>query len=168
MRIRQLFSSARGRRLFGCAVLFGGIVLLASAGTYAAASMPEPVPDHTKLHQHLVLFGGMAGLVAGLCFLGGYAFHSRRLRARALDQSEHRFREMLESTTDWTWEIDAAWRFTYANPHVNELLGYEPAEIIGKTPFDLMPPDEASRMSAIFSGVIALSLVNNCRRNISL
>jgi PAS domain S-box-containing protein len=33
---------------------------------------------------------------------------------------------------------------------VREILGYDPAEIVGKTPFDLMPPDESSRVAALF------------------
>jgi len=31
---------------------------------------------------------------------------------------------------------------------VYDLLGYEPQEVIGRTPFDLMPPEEAERVAA--------------------
>ena len=39
-------------------------------------------------------------------------------------------------------------------PKVKDLLGYEPNEIIGKSPFDLMPVDESQRISDIFHSII--------------
>jgi PAS domain S-box-containing protein len=59
-----------------------------------------------------------------------------------------RFRSLLETTSDWIWEVDENFRYTYSSPGVRDLLGYEPAEVIGRTPFDLMPPDEAQRVRA--------------------
>ncbi|HMA11592.1 MAG TPA: ATP-binding protein, partial [Steroidobacteraceae bacterium] len=63
--------------------------------------------------------------------------------ALALQQSEARFRGMLESTSDWIWEVNAAGRFTFSNNKVLELLGYTPEEVLGKSPVDFMPPAEA-------------------------
>ena len=40
-------------------------------------------------------------------------------------------------------------------PKVRDILGYEPAEVLGKTPFDLMPPEEAERVSALFRDIAA-------------
>ncbi len=64
----------------------------------------------------------------------------------ALRQSEVKFRGLVESSSDWIWEVDAEGRYTYASPQVAAILGYAPEEIIGKTPFDLMPPEEAIRL----------------------
>jgi len=64
------------------------------------------------------------------------------------------FRELTESTSDWIWEVDENAVYTYASPKVEELLGYEPDEILGKRPFDLMPPEEAERVAAIFGSVV--------------
>ncbi len=61
-----------------------------------------------------------------------------------------RFKAMVEATSDWLWEVDARGVYTYASPKVRELLGYEPEEVLGKTPFDFMPPDEAVRAKAVF------------------
>ena len=68
----------------------------------------------------------------------------------ALQASEQRFRSLVESINDWIWEVDADGRYVYASPQVKALLGYEPQEIIGKTPFDLMPPAEAARVEPLF------------------
>jgi PAS domain S-box-containing protein len=63
-----------------------------------------------------------------------------------LRQSEERFRALAESTSDWIWEVDQNGAYTYASPKIEDLLGYEPTEVLGKTPFDLMPADEAKRI----------------------
>ena len=70
--------------------------------------------------------------------------------ARTADQlrtSESWFRSLLETTSDWLWETDAKGAFCYASPKIKDLLGYEPDEVIGRSPLDLMPPDEAGRMA---------------------
>jgi PAS domain S-box-containing protein len=71
-----------------------------------------------------------------------------------LRKSEERFRSLVETTSDWVWEVDATGIYTYASPKVRELLGYEPEEIIGRTPFDLMPPEEAKRVGDIFQTAV--------------
>jgi diguanylate cyclase (GGDEF)-like protein/PAS domain S-box-containing protein len=69
---------------------------------------------------------------------------------RALLSSEERFRSFVETISDWVWETDESFRFTYSSPKVTDLLGYTPDEIMGKTPFDLMPDEEARGISVIF------------------
>lgn len=64
----------------------------------------------------------------------------------ALKESENRFRNLIETTNDWVWEVNENLVYTYSSPKVKEILGYDPEEILGKTPFDLMPPDEATRV----------------------
>jgi hypothetical protein len=64
-----------------------------------------------------------------------------------------RFRDLVEVTADWIWEVDEQARYTYASPNVFDLLGYRPEEVLGKTPFDLMPRDEAERLGAIFAEI---------------
>jgi len=66
---------------------------------------------------------------------------------------DRRFITLAETTSDWIWEIDSDNVYTYASSKVKDLLGYEPAEIIGKTPFNLMPADEGKRVSALFKEI---------------
>ncbi|HEY9668763.1 MAG TPA: PAS domain S-box protein, partial [Coleofasciculaceae cyanobacterium] len=74
---------------------------------------------------------------------------------QALRQSEERFRNLVETTSDWVWEIDENAVYTYASPKVFDLLGYKPEEVLGKTPFDLMPAEEACRVADIFAPITA-------------
>jgi diguanylate cyclase (GGDEF)-like protein/PAS domain S-box-containing protein len=70
---------------------------------------------------------------------------SERKRAEdTLSRSERRFRDLVETSSDWIWETDAELRYTYLSPRVQQILGYAPEELIGKTPYDLMPAQERS------------------------
>ena len=71
-----------------------------------------------------------------------------------LRYSEERFRGLVETTSDWIWEVDSEGRFTYASPMVKKLLGYEPQEVMDKTAFDLMPHEEAMRVREIFQRTV--------------
>ena len=79
----------------------------------------------------------------------------RRQAAETVKKSEEKYRSLVETTSDWVWEVDENGVFTYVSPKVRDILGYEPAEVLGKTLFDLMPPDEAKRIFEVFSRVTA-------------
>ncbi|MFB3828058.1 MAG: PAS domain S-box protein, partial [Bryobacteraceae bacterium] len=75
-----------------------------------------------------------------------------RLRAeQALRESEQRFRNLVETTSDWVWEVNEDAVYTYVSPRVRDILGYEPAEVIGRTPFEFMTDAEARRVRAAFN-----------------
>ena len=69
----------------------------------------------------------------------------RRQAEAALRESEERYRSLVETTSDWVWEVDDRGNYTYSSPKVRELLGYEPEEMVGKSPFDFMSAEEADR-----------------------
>ncbi len=74
--------------------------------------------------------------------------HRRTLLS--FEKSHRRFQDLVETIGDWVWETDAGHRFTYCSPQIEAILGYRPEEIIGKTPFDLMPADEVARLTREF------------------
>lgn len=78
---------------------------------------------------------------------------ARKAAEDAMRASELRFHDIVKASADWVWEIDAEGRYTYASESVHNFLGYTPQEILGRTPFDLMPPDEAVRVGEIFAGI---------------
>ena len=88
--------------------------------------------------------------------------------AQALQQSEARFRSMLESTSDWVWEVNAEGAFTFSSNKVLDLLGYTPEEVLGKTPFDFMPPQEARHIGWTFRDLAASRRAFSGLENVNL
>ncbi len=75
--------------------------------------------------------------------------YERRKAEEALRESEERLRDITFSTADWVWETDENGVYTYGSPKGIELFG----RVLGKTPFDFMPPEEAKRVGAIFAEI---------------
>lgn len=90
--------------------------------------------------------GGVAGIV-----VFSEDISERKRNTAALAESEAHFRALAETTFDWIWEVDAASRYTFVSPRVRELLGYSPQEVLGRTPFSLMPAEEGRRVEAAFA-----------------
>lgn len=87
-----------------------------------------------------------------------WSFRDVTERKRAeehLRQSEEFFRDISYSMADWIWEVDKDGKYTFAGGKVKQILEYEPQELIGKTPFELMPEAEAKRVGAIFQKIVS-------------
>jgi len=78
----------------------------------------------------------------------------RKQAQDALRESEQKFRSLVETSSDWIWEIDREGRYTYASPKVKDLLGYEPEEIIAKTPFDFVSAQEKQSAIEFFADLL--------------
>ncbi|MCF8295448.1 MAG: PAS domain S-box protein, partial [Bacteroidales bacterium] len=72
-----------------------------------------------------------------------------------LRKSEERLRDIIFSTADWVWEVDIKGKYIYSSQKVHELFDASEEEILGKTPFDFMPEEEAQRVAAIFADIVA-------------
>ena len=86
-------------------------------------------------------------------------FTERRVAAEALREresgNEHRFRDLVETTSDLVWEVDQKGVYVYVSPIVYDVLGHKPEEVLGKALFDLMALREASQMSKLFAAAAA-------------
>ena len=75
---------------------------------------------------------------------------------KALQHSEERFRQVVESSGEFIWEVDVNGLYTYANPVVEEILGYKPDELIGKKHFyNFFHPDVMDTLKKAAFEVIA-------------
>jgi two-component system cell cycle sensor histidine kinase/response regulator CckA len=63
-----------------------------------------------------------------------------------LRASETRFRALVEATSDSIWEVDENEIYTYASPKIYDHLGYQPTEVIGKTLYDFVIPEEVESL----------------------
>ncbi len=81
---------------------------------------------------------------------------TQRKRAElALRESERRYRDLLLSSSDWIWEVDSSGVYTYCSETVVDFLGYTPEEVVGRTPFDFIAPDDMEVHRRYFEDVIA-------------
>jgi two-component system, cell cycle sensor histidine kinase and response regulator CckA len=74
-----------------------------------------------------------------------------------LEQSERKYRHIVDSASEGVWMLDAAGRTTFVNARMAEMLGYTPEEMAGIRALDLIFPedreDAARRLAARREGV---------------
>ena len=75
---------------------------------------------------------------------------------RVLALNEARFRDISLSMADWIWEVDTRGVYTFTAGNIGKVLGYTPEEMLGKTPMDFMPRDEADSVSKKMAKIFAL------------
>lgn len=74
----------------------------------------------------------------------------RKEAEKALALSERRFRNVALTSGDWIWQVDTKGRYTYVSDTVTNILGYQAEDLLGTSPFELMPEDEAARVGQLF------------------
>jgi PAS domain S-box-containing protein len=96
----------------------------------------------------------------------------RRRAEESLRESEDRFRQVAEAAGEWIWEVDADGLYTYTNSVVEDILGYQPEEIVGQMHFyDFCAPQVRDEFKQATFAAFARKepirhLVNrNCRKN---
>src|SRR5262249_51167870 len=68
-----------------------------------------------------------------------------RRQRRLLEQvrgNEQRFRDFAEVSTDWLYEMDDRFRFTYISPRREEVTGAPTEQRLGRKPFEAASPVE--------------------------
>ena len=72
------------------------------------------------------------------------------VRTQELRKSEERFRSIAENAFDMVALLDGESRYLYCNCAYNEILGYSTDELVGRSFFDLVHPDELEHAVKIF------------------
>lgn len=70
----------------------------------------------------------------------------RRLAEKQLQLSEAKYRLISENITDIVTQHDTSGAVTFASPSMREVLGYEPAEIVGLNPIEYIHPDDRAHI----------------------
>jgi len=69
-----------------------------------------------------------------------------KLAEARIKESEERLSAIVDLTNDYIWEIDAQWKYTYVSSKVYDILGYRPEELLSKSPFAFMLPEDAEKV----------------------
>ncbi len=98
------------------------IAELSSAATSLAnGKLSTPIPQASSYEVRLLndSFSNMSKSIAGTL--------------DSIKESENRFRDFAEASSDWFWEADENLKFTYASDRFFELTGFNPKDIYGQT-----------------------------------
>ena len=83
----------------------------------------------------------------------GHAHLLREAQA-SLQESERRFRTLIEKSTDVIALLSAEGTIVYDSPAVTRILGYLPAELVGASVFDYFHPDDRDRAVTTLRAVL--------------
>ena len=78
----------------------------------------------------------------------------RAEREPGVSGREDRFRYLVENAFDVIVECAASGRILYVSPNIEDLLGYEPSEIVGTFVVDLLHPDDVQRGIEAFAAAV--------------
>ncbi len=73
----------------------------------------------------------------------------KKVEAR-LQKLKQRFEDVVNTSSDWIWEVDEKGKYTFVSDGIKKILGYNPQELIGSSLFDFMSKEEAQRIKGIF------------------
>ncbi|MBI5721615.1 MAG: PAS domain S-box protein [Burkholderiales bacterium] len=121
----------RRPREYTTALGFGGVV----AGIVALALLRT---GQSLFEMALVAVAALL-VGAGIAFAHCWVRHAARVEAH-LRESEARFRSLWVTSSDGILIIDTAQTILYANPAVRPMLGWAPAELVGR-PLERLQPE---------------------------
>ncbi|HEY2627475.1 MAG TPA: EAL domain-containing protein, partial [Usitatibacter sp.] len=125
------------------------VLLDRPASTTYEMLMPLPDGEKRQMLYNKVSFVDQKGDVAGL--IGVITDVTRyKETERALEASEARFRVLTESSIDLISVIDADGTMQYQSAALRHLLGFDPADTVGKNVFDLVHRDDVEHVRAAF------------------
>ncbi|MEO9127722.1 MAG: PAS domain S-box protein, partial [Microcoleus sp.] len=79
----------------------------------------------------------------------------RKATEEAVKASETKYRSLVETSQDMIWSVDATGHYTFVNPAVKYIYGYEPAEMIDRPFSDFVTPEQAEKDLAVFARLFA-------------
>jgi PAS domain S-box-containing protein len=78
----------------------------------------------------------------------------RKQAEEAVKASEAQYRRLVETSQDMIWSVDAEGRFTFVNPAVRYIYGYQPEEMIGRLFSDFVTPEQSRKDLEVFARLL--------------
>ncbi|MBD1829693.1 PAS domain S-box protein [Microcoleus vaginatus GB1-A2] len=79
----------------------------------------------------------------------------RKKAEEAVKASESKYRSLVETSQDMIWSVDAIGRYTFVNPAVKYIYGYEPEEMLGRPFSDFATPEQSQKDLEVFAHLFA-------------
>ena len=78
----------------------------------------------------------------------------RKLAEEAVKASETKYRSLVETSQDMIWSVDARGCYTFVNPAVKFIYGWEPEEMIGRRFSDFVTPEQSQKDLEVFARLL--------------
>ncbi|MGH8677167.1 MAG: PAS domain S-box protein, partial [Burkholderiales bacterium] len=132
------------------------IIGASSAGHCADPTVPQQIIEHLLRKGHhtleftarrkdgstfevLMATHAFKSAQGEILYMGSSLDITERKRAqRALEESEHRFRQLAETAGEGIWIMDTHSQISFVNARICEMLGYRPEEMIGRYTLDFI------------------------------
>jgi PAS domain S-box-containing protein len=101
-------------------------------------------PDKKTIYvsQNISVLKNQEGRIVKLAGLTQDVTDSHEYKSR-LEQSERRFRALVQTGSDIIGVIDPQGNYQYVSDNTRSILGFDPQSLIGKNAFDFIHPDDA-------------------------
>ena len=156
--------------------MIGAVGPLGAIGAFArdrSAFNEHDVAMLEVLAEHAALAVDNARLIAQL----RTSREELATRASALEQSEARYRFLVDRSPDLIWTVDDEERLTFLNDRVESLLGYTPGDLLGHPVFELVHEDSideirrrwtrgrhrSQRRADLLASTCAIATAGRCR-----
>ncbi len=114
---------------------------LVLSGVGQVAEVGDVLAGDGRPHELLAATGLLATVVS---VVAGLVVARSLLRARTeLGRREQIIDAAATTSGEWQWESDVDGVITYSSPGVTALLGHRPADLVGRSSFELLHDDEA-------------------------
>ncbi|MBW4491275.1 MAG: PAS domain S-box protein [Trichocoleus desertorum ATA4-8-CV12] len=100
------------------------------------------------------------GNLVEILSVGTNATQRKRMEA-ALEESELKFRTIVENAHDTLYVINPEGIFYYLSPNLRNIMGYEPSELEGISFAPFIHPDDLSRCASAIAHVVATGETNS-------
>ena len=74
-------------------------------------------------------------------------------------RSETRYRQLVSNLEDIVFSTDLNGRLEYASPVVKQILGIDPSELVGKTLFEMIHPDDLKNVRERLSAIVSVGVL---------
>ncbi|MBU8905299.1 PAS domain-containing protein [Desertibacillus haloalkaliphilus] len=88
----------------------------------------------------------------------------KRQTEQTIVENEQTYRLIAEQSADIVGRYYPDGTIFYCSPSVREILGYEPCEVINKTPYDYVHPDDQHKLAACHNQVTNTNKEKTCAR----
>ena len=78
----------------------------------------------------------------------------RKLAEEAVKASETKYRSLVETSQDMIWSVDTFGRYTFVNPAVKYIYGYESAEMLDRPFSDFVTPEQSQKDLEVFGRLL--------------